>query len=103
MTLQTDFFHVDVGVVGGRRIFTVEISRREPAGQPIRREPEPILDYITAKYYESHTMGNDVYTYDWVVSGNGNVNANVEEYPLEHKYGDGSLTLLRKVLEAAGF
>jgi hypothetical protein len=85
----------------GKRVGGWEAKRRE--GKPVRREPEPYLSESARLYYENHPMGNDVHEYDWRVFYQGTTYSNLEEHPLEHRGADGSMALMMKVLERAGF
>lgn len=84
--------------MNGQIIGQVAITRRQPDGKPLRREPEPVLDAAAKAAYAGRPMFNDVYSYDWRVSFRGNVTSNTGEAPLEHRYGDGALALLHTVL-----
>jgi hypothetical protein len=76
-----------------------EAKRR--SGPPVRREPEPSLDSWAARVAAGRPMGNDVHLYDWTVHQNGRRVSNLEEEPIEHRYGDGAVVLMAKVFAAA--
>jgi hypothetical protein len=69
--------------------------------KPIRREPEPVLSESARIHYETNPMGNDVHEYDWRVTYQGTTYTNLS--PLEHRSADGSIALMMKVFDAAGF
>lgn len=83
----------------GRQVAGWEITRRSE--KPIRREPEPVLSDSARIYYENNPMGNDVHEYDWRVTYQGTTYTNLT--PLEHRSADGTIALMMKVFNAAGF
>lgn len=83
----------------GNHVYRVIVRRRGVDGQPIRRDPEPVLDEQSRRYYSQRTMGNDVYAWDWKAIGNGKVSCNFEDDPVEHRVADGPIVLMQKVFE----
>lgn len=85
----------------GRQVGMWWAKRRED--RPIRREPEPILSESARLHYEKNPMGNDVHTYDWRVTYQGTTYSNLEGGHIEHRSADGSIALMMKIFDAAGF
>lgn len=86
-------------VEDGKQVCTWEITRR--VGKPIRREPEPVLSDSARAYYENNPMGNDVHEYDYRLTYQGTTYTNLT--PIEHRSADGTIALMMKIFDAAGF
>lgn len=62
------------------------------------------IGYLTAQRRQpGRPRDDDTCSYDWQVNIDGKTSSNHDETPLAHRYGDGAWTLVRRIIEAAGY